>query len=77
MPHPATAVKRRGPRSRAGLMGYPQFRPMDTAMAMMVRPMHRGSMPFGAPIFLLSVMARIHRMSAPVPITSETKATEN
>lgn len=42
---------------------------MDTAMAMMARPMHSGSMPWGAPIFFLSVMARMHRISAPVPIT--------
>lgn len=68
-PQPATAVKNRGPRSRAGLIGQPQFRPMDTAMAMMTRPMHRGSTPFGAPRFFLSVMARMHRMSAAVPIT--------
>lgn len=42
-------------------------------MAMMTRPMHRGSIPLGAPIFFLSVMARIHRMSAPVPITWRSK----
>lgn len=42
-------------------------------MAMMIRPMHRGSMPFGAPIFLLSVMARMHRIRAPVAITLKTK----
>lgn len=46
---------------------------MDTAMAMMARPMHRGSIPLGAPMFLLSVMARMHRMSAPVPITLRNK----
>lgn len=46
-------------------------------MAMMIRPMHRGSMPFGAPIFFLSVMARMHRISAPVAITCKTKASGN
>lgn len=73
MPHPATAVKSRGPRSRAGFMGYPQFRPMDTPMAKMIKPMHRGSMPLGAPIFFLSVMARMHRTNEAVAMTFETE----
>lgn len=73
MPQPAIAVKSRGPRSLAGFNGYPQFMPMDTLMPRMIRPMARGSTPLGAPIFLLSVMARMHSTSMPVPITCSRK----
>lgn len=69
MPQPAIAVKSRGPRSLAGFNGYPQFMPMDTLMPRMIKPIARGSTPLGAPIFLLSVMARMHSTSVPVPIT--------
>ena len=69
IPHPAMAVNSRGPRSLAGFRGYPQFRSMDTPMAMMTSPMARGSTPLGAPMFPPSMMARIHRTSIPVPTT--------
>ncbi|TNN87502.1 hypothetical protein EYF80_002219 [Liparis tanakae] len=45
---------------------------MDTPMAMMTRPMQSGSMPLGAPMFFLSVMARMHRINGHHDSQSET-----
>ena len=47
-PQPATAVNRRGPKSRAGLMAYPVLKPKLAPIATTSRPTITGVRPAGA-----------------------------
>lgn len=68
-PQPAIKVKKRGGRSRDGLIAYPEFMPRDTPMMTTRRPITTACVPCCAGLFLLSVMANRHSWSSPVSNT--------
>ena len=51
LPHPPTAVNSRGPRSRAGLIAYPQLKPKVIPISTTSAPTQIGARFVGAPIF--------------------------
>lgn len=68
-PQPAIKVKKRGGRSRDGLMAYPEFMPRDDPMMITRMPITRACVPCSAGLFSSSVMAERHSWSIPVTIT--------
>ena len=67
LPHPATDVKSRGPKSRAGLIAYPELNPNVAPMSTTSRPTTTGVRPAGAGELRLSVMAKMTATSSAVP----------
>ena len=57
--HPATAVKRRGPKSRAGLIAYPELKPKAAPMATTSNPTSTGPCPAAGGALRLSVSAKM------------------
>lgn len=68
-PHPASAVKSLGLRSRAGFMAQPELSPREQERTMIRRPMTTGSRPLGTPRFLESKMAKTMRRRSVVDTT--------
>lgn len=68
LPQPAIAVKRRGPRSLAGLTAYPELKPIDSPITRTTNPTVKASRPGGIAWLYGSTMARMQTMSAAVPI---------
>lgn len=68
-PQPATAVKIRGPRSRAGLTAYPQLKPIERPITETTRPTVKGSRPRGTGLLYGSTMARMQTINEAVPMS--------
>ena len=71
---PARVSKRRGPRSRAGLMAYPFMPPNEMPMATTMRPMTTGARLEPGRALSLSTTARIRPSSSAVPMTWSNEA---
>lgn len=69
VPQPAVSVKRRGPRSRAGLMAAPQLADIDMEIPRTTVATIGGISFGGAGAFLFSSKLRMHNISMPVPTT--------
>ncbi|TNN75744.1 hypothetical protein EYF80_014107 [Liparis tanakae] len=69
VPQPAVSVKRRGPRSRAGLMAAPQLADIDMEIPRTIVATIGGISFGGAGEFLSSFKLRMHNISMPVPTT--------
>lgn len=65
-PHPATAVKNRGAKSRAGFKAAPQFDSNANTRPTTTKPITKGIMPFGGSMFRLSIIANAINTKRPV-----------
>src|SRR5262245_10718314 len=72
LPHPATAVKSRGAKSRAGLIAYPELNPNVAPMSTTSSPTITGASPAGAGELRVSVIAKMTATSSAVPTTWST-----
>jgi hypothetical protein len=68
-PHPCAQAKRRGPRSRAGLIAYPALTPKEIPIATTIRPTMNGAMFALAGELYSSITAKTQATSSAVPIT--------
>lgn len=69
VPQPAVSVKRRGPRSRAGLIAPPQLADIDMEIPSTITATIGGISPEVTGVFLFSSKPRMHNISMPVPTT--------
>lgn len=69
VPQPAVRVKRRGPRSLAGLIAAPQLPDIDMEIPRTITATIGGISSAGAGVFLFSPKHRMHNISMPVPTT--------
>lgn len=69
VPQPAVSVKRRGPKSRAGLIAAPQLPDIDIEIPRTITATMAGISSEGAGLFLFSSKLRMHNSSMAVPTT--------
>src|SRR5205807_2225358 len=69
LPHPAIAVNRRGPKSRAGLIAYPALKPNVAPISTTSRPTMTGARPDGAGELRLSASASVTAGFKCAPVT--------